>query len=233
MGIVGSIIRSSDDALKPKKKSYWGYKLNIELRDVQKVKTKKFLLPAEKKEIRYELSGKEPVEKVIVLDNSDTKLGRLTTFQMKDILDDMGFNVDVLVSGKHYSDFDAVLNIGGFSLPGWRWFVGQISKIIPTGEKLLLSKLSPGRTRLHVRVFEQNDGSWVLIAHTDINWLSINFSSVYRAHMREGAGDYTMGTRIMFNLLNRFSELLMVNKILGQEEIDTVVRNSLAQPPIE
>lgn len=229
MGVVSSIIRSSDDDIKPKGKSYWGYGLNVKLIDIEKISKKKYLLPSEQKEVRHELSGKEPVEKVIVVKNSNKKLGRLTTSQVKDLLDDMGFNVDVLVGDNHFSDFDAVLNVGGYSIPGWVWLARMVTKLIPTSEKLLLSKLSPGKDRLHVRIFEQNDNSWVIIAHTDANWLSLNLARVYKAHLQEGEGDYVTGTIMMFNLLKKFSKFLSSNKIFKQKDIDKVIRDSYSE----
>ena len=90
----------------------------------------------------------------------------------------MGFNVDVLVSAKFYSDIDAVMNIGGSTLPGWVYVMRNISKKFPSKEKLLLSKLSAGKDRLHLRIFEGNDNSWLIVAHTDYNWLSLNLKKI-------------------------------------------------------
>jgi hypothetical protein len=232
MGIISSIIRSKDDLVKPKSKSYWNYRMGIELVSKPKLTNKRLLLPSDKKAMKHELSDAEPIEEAILLRNTNKKLGRFTTSQIKEILDDMGFNVDVMVSEDHFSDIDAVMNIGGSSIPGWVYFARIVSKYFPSKEKLLLSKLSAGKDRLHLRIFEENDGSWLIAAHTDHNWLSLNLKQVYESHLaskvegKTGAGDYITGTLMMFNLLKEFSKHVDENKVFRQKEIDKIVRDS-------
>ena len=224
MGIIDTIIRSRDDLIKPKKKSYWGYDLDVELVDAKSITQKVKLLPTEKRTIEYELSGKEHVHQLIILRNNRKSLGRLTTSQVKEILDDMGFNVDTILSAPRASDFSAVMNINGFAIPGWRYFVNIMLTINPDFEKLLLTKLAPGRERLHIRIFESNSGDWIILAHTDWNWMSLNLFRVYKAHVVTGAGDYEMGTLIMYKLLLAFNEFLKENKIFPTKDIIGITR---------
>ena len=226
MGVVDTIIRSKDDGVKPDNRSYGGYDLRINLVDVNVIKKKKRLFHTEKRANKHELSGKEPIKEVLILDNGKKSLGRFTTVQIKEMFDDMGFNVDTIVSEAHFSDIEAVMNINGYSIPGWVKIARIITRIFPTHEKLLLTKLAPGKDRLHVRIFENNDGSWIIAAHTDHNWLSLNFAKVKKAHVGYGAGDYITGTRIMYDLLRRFKKCVDENKILTAHEIQKVTKNA-------
>lgn len=224
MGIVNTIIRSRDDFGKPEDKSYWGTELVIELVPVEEVLNKKNATPSEKRLLAHELSGKEPIEQLIFLSNKKKELGDLTTLQVKEILDDMGFNVDVIMSDTHFCDFAAVMNINGFLVPGWETFMKILGRLWPKAEKMLLAKLSPGKERLHIRMYEMNDGKWAIGAHTDWNWMSINLFRVYRAHMTEGAGDYETGTMMMHELLKTFVKYVERNEPFTYEEIARITR---------
>ncbi len=228
MSVTSSIIDSKDDLVKPSKKSYWGYDLSVEIVDSNKISQKVRLLPSEERAVAHELSGKEPVEEVIILKNIKKSLGRLTTNQIKEILDDMGFNVDPTFSGKHFADFEAVMNIGGYSVPGWVKFARAVAKIFPSQEKDLLLKLAPGKDRLHLRVFEMNDGSWMIISHTDFNWINLNIPRIYKAHINSGgpvgSGDYITGTIMLFVLFKKFVEFLKRDKNLPYAEIEMLTR---------
>jgi len=224
MGIVDTIVRSKDDLVKPNKKSYAGYLLDVTLVDISKIQEKVTILPAEQRALDHELSGKEPIQKIIILKNSHKSLGRLTTNQMKDILDDMGFNVDTIFSSLHYADTAAVMNINGFVIPGWIYFAKLLIKLNPSWEKLVLTKLAPGRERLHIRVFEMNDGNWLIAAHTDWNWMSLNLKKVIHSHIEQGTGNYAIGTRMMVALLNTFKDRLEQNKILSYKDILNITR---------
>lgn len=228
MGIVDTITRSKDDFVKPKKKSYWGYKISVELVSHKDISEKIKLLPSEKRAVAHELSGREPIEEVILLHNTKKTLGRLTTFQVKEILDDIGFNVDTILSGAHFSDFSAVMNINGFAIPGWVFFVRIFARLFPSAEKLLLLKLSPGRDRLHIRAFEMNDGTWMFTAHTDHNWMSLNLPKVFKSHIYSGgpvgSGDYITGTIMMNKLLKEFAVNVTENKIFKYEEVENIIK---------
>lgn len=224
MGIVDTIIRSKDDEVKPKEKSYWGYKLQVELVDVEEITKKIKLLPTELRMVKHELSGKEPISQVILLTNSKKTMGRLTTIQVKDILDDLGFNVDAIFGGLHGSDSNAVMNINGFLVPGWHWIARGISKAFFGSSKLWMTKLAPGKERLHVRLFEMNDGTWMIAAHTDYNWMNPNPMKVFQAHVGSGAGDYITGTKMMYELLKLFSQYEEKNMIMPVEAIARTTR---------
>jgi hypothetical protein len=230
MSVISSIVSSGDDLVKPSKKSYWGYELGIELVNRRLISDKVKLLPTEKRAVAHELSGKEPVEVVIVLKNTKKSLGRLTTNQVKDLLDDLGFNVSPTFSGKHFADFEAVMNVGGYSIPGWVSFGRTVARFFPSQQKDILLKLSPGRDRLHIRVFEMNDGSWMIAAHTDFNWINLNLPKIYKAHVYSGgpvgSGDYITGTIMMHALLNGFAKHLRKNEILDYEEIGMITRRA-------
>lgn len=99
MGLLNTIKRSQDDYDLPSKKSYWGYEIDVSLIDVERITQKVNHLPSEKRALLHELSGLEPVDKVLIIKNKKKNLGRLTTYQVKEILDDMGFNVDTIFSG--------------------------------------------------------------------------------------------------------------------------------------
>ncbi len=228
MGIFDTILRSKDDLVKPESKSYWGCELEIDLANVKDIIEKSNLLPSEKRLVAYELSGKEPINQIIVVSNTNKELGRLTTSQLKDILDDMGFNVDTILSGSHYSDTTAVMNINGFVAPGWRTLAGIVKEFNPVWEKLLLSKLSPGKERLHIRIFEMNDGRFIVAAHTDLNWMSFNIFKVFNAHLSSGRGNYKLGTAIMFKLLKKFNENLRNNRTMDYDDIKTVVESEIS-----
>lgn len=233
MGIISSIKSSQNDLDRPKSKSYWGYSLNIDLENIKKIKEKKNPLPTERRALLHEFSGIEPVEEFIVLTNKNKKLGRLTTFQINEMFNDMGFNVNPTFGGKHFSDFDAVMNIGEYSIPGWVKFVRIFSKIFPTYEKNLLRKLSPGTDRLHLRFFESNDGSWLIAGHTDHNWLSLNLAKIYKAHVGYGAGDYITGTIMTYLLLKEFARKIVNNEVFKEKDIQKVLSKAYSQSIIK
>jgi hypothetical protein len=196
----------------------------VELVDARHVSEKVKLLPAEKRAMKHELSGKEPIEKIVVLRNSRKKLGRFTTHQVKEILNDIGFNVDAILSKSYFSDIEAVMNVNGFLIPGWSKFVRFTTKLFKLSEKMFLVKLAPGKERLHVRLFESNDGSWLITAHTDYNWMNLNLLKVFKSHARGGAGNYTTGTLMMYELIRRFGRYVEKNKVFPYSEIEKVTR---------
>lgn len=226
MGILSSIVGSKDDLVKPNKKSYWGLSFDVSLTSAEYYRNKKNLSSTEKRMLRFDLSDKEPIEDVVVLTNSNKKLGRFTTEQVKEMLDDMGFNVNPTFGGNHFADIIAVMNVGGFSIPGWVRIARLISKVLPSREKMLIAKLSPGKDRLHIIAYEANDGSWVFACHTDYNWLSLNLPRVYKAHVGHGAGDYITGTLMFYSLLKEFAKSVDNNKILSFTKIQWLIQDA-------
>lgn len=226
MGILSSIVGSKDDLVKPNKKSYWGLIFDVSLVDAEYYRNKKYLSSTEKRMLRFDLSDKEPIEEVIVLNNPKKDLGRFTTEQIKEILDDMGFNVDPMFGGNHFADIIAVMNIGGFSVPGWVRIARLIAKLLPSREKMLVTKLAPGKDRLHIIAYEANNGSWIFACHTDFNWLSLNLPRVYKAHVGHGAGDYITGTLMFYSLLKEFGKCVNNNKILSLNKTQWLIMDA-------
>lgn len=224
MGIINSILRSKDDLVKPKKKSYWNFQIKVEIIDINSITDRTKKSPSEKRLLLYELSGKEPVEQVILLKNEHVSLGNFTTLQVKDMLDDLGFNVDTILAGRHESDFSAVMNTHGYLIPGWEKIIVKISEKFPILEKLLLFKLAPGKERLHIRAFELNNGSWAFVAHTECNWMNPNLVKVFKAHGIRGSGNYAMGTLMLYELLLAFAKNLKKNQILPNSEIINITQ---------
>lgn len=228
MSIIKTIQRSKEDFKKPKVRSYANYDLQVKMIDIRKIldKEKEIMSSTEKRTLLFELSGKEPIEKVMVLDNANKKLGKITIFQMKEILNDMGFNMDPWMWGKHQADIEAVMNVNGFSVPGWVRFSRMITKFLPSYEKALITKLSPGNDRLHLSIFENNDGAWIITAHTDHNWLSLNLPRVLKSHVGHGAGDYITGTEMIQGLFTFFAECIKENRVMTVKNIDKILNKA-------
>jgi hypothetical protein len=226
MGIISSFQSSKNDLDTPIHKTYWGFDFDVSRIDVNHIRTKTNHNPTEKRMLGFDLDEEESIEQIVVLNNRKKELGRFTTEQVKEILSDIGCNVNPLFVGKHLADIEAVMNVGGYSIPGWVKFARIVTKFFPSREKLLLTKLSPGKDRLHIIAYESNDGSWKFAAHTDFNWLSLNLPRIYSAHVGHGAGDYVTGTLILYELLSAFGKKVKANKILTVSEIHKIIRSA-------
>lgn len=205
----------------PNQRSYFGVEFDVKLISVKNFKKKESFTPTEKILLANELAGVEPIEYLIQLDNKNKELGRITRQQLTEILNDVGFNVYPKLSGAHGTDFSAVMNVKGFVLPGWQKLPDIFS---PKLEKLLLTKFAPGKERLHIRVFENNDGKWLITAHTDYNWINLNLYKVYKSHMTHGAGNYRTGTLLMTTLLNKFQKCIETDKTIEVTDIIKAVK---------
>jgi hypothetical protein len=226
MSVISSIQNSKEDLDKPKNKSYWSFDFDISLVEANYFRNKNNPSPTEKRMLGFDLSKEEHIEEVVVLNNGKKGLGRFTTEQVKEILSDMGFNVYPTFGGKHLADIEAIMNVGGYSVPGWVRIARTIAKFLPSREKLLVTKLSPGKDRLHVIAYEENDGSWAFASHTDFNWLSLNLPKIYQAHVGHGAGDYITGTLMFYELLTAFGKKTSENKILSVKEIENIIQDA-------
>ncbi len=225
MSVLKSILRSFDDTTSFSNKSYAGCELEVSLLAPKEFLDKNGLLNTGKRLKKHELSGKEHVEQVILVKNRSRNLGDLTTWQMKDMLDDLGFNIGVTVSKSFSSDFTAAMGLGGFSIPFWGLVPRLFGVFTSRFQKLLFLKLSPSKKRLHIRLFEMHDGSWVIVAHIDVNWISFNVPRVLLNHLRNGQGDYIRGTRLMFALLQRFKEKLESHRVVQFEDIEKIIKD--------
>lgn len=166
--------------------------MKYRLLTIDKVKTNNYFL----KEIPYlfnkELSGKESVFNVFLL--TDT-----TKQDIYDFLKMASFRINPFMSWGMKSDFDAVLNIHGFAIPGWLY----MSKILPKKlQSIFISKLSPGKERLHLRFYNVKNNEWLITAHTDKGLFTINFFRSYSNHVKSGAGNYKSGTALLTKLLD-------------------------------
>lgn len=201
---------------KPSQRSYWGFEPHIKIVSVKQFKNKETFTPTEKRLLENELSGIEPVDHIIILNNRNKKFGEFTRRQVNEILIDMGFNVTPKMSGSHESDFTALMNVKGFIFPWWNKFIDVFPDKL---EKLLLTRYSPGKERLHIRVYENNDGTWIITAHTDLNWLNFNLYEVYKAHLTQGAGNYRMGVVLMLKLFEKFNENIAQDDVMSVSKI--------------
>lgn len=233
MSVISSIKSSKSDLNKPKNKSYWGFDFDVSLVNADYFRNKRNPSPTEKRMLGFDLSKEEHIEEVVVLNNGNKSLGRFTTGQVKEILNDMGFNVNPTFGGKHLADIEAVMNVGGYSIPGWVRVARTIAKFLPSREKLLVTKLSPGKDRLHVITYEENDGSWAFASHTDFNWLSLNLPKIYKAHVGHGAGDSITGTLMFYKLLTAFGKKASENKILSVKEVEGISQDAYNRSIIE
>jgi hypothetical protein len=225
MSVISSIKSSQNDFNRPHNKSYWGFDFDISLIDANSIRDKKNPSPTEERMLQFDLSKEEPIEEIIILHNKKDE-GQITTEQVKEILSDMGFDVNPTFGGKHFADIEAVMNIGGYSIPGWVKVARTIAKFLPSREKLLFTKLSPGKDRLHVVAYDEHDGSWVFASHTDYNWLNLNLPKIYKAHVGHGSGDYITGTSMFYNLLAAFGKSASENRILSVKEIKDVIQEA-------
>lgn len=233
MGIISSIKNSQNDFSKPETKSYWGFGFDLSLVSVDYYRNKVNPSPTERRMLGFDLSEKEHIKDVIVLNNNKKELGRFTTEQIEEIFDDMGFNVTPTFGGRHLADIEGIMNVNGYSIPGWVKIARLLTKLLPSKEKLLITKLSPGRDRLHVVAYEENDGSWVFAAHTDFNWLSLNLPKIYKAHVGHGAGDYITGTLMFYMLLKEFAKKVSENKNISVTEIEKIISKAYNKSIIE
>ena len=223
MSIVSSFVKSFDDTTSFSLKSYAGCELEINLVEPEEFLEKNGQLNTGKRLKVHELSGKEHVEQVILLKNVSKDLGDLTTWQIKDILDDLGFNIGVLVSHSFSSDFTAAMGLGKFSIPFWGLIPKLFGVFTSRFQKLLFLKLAPGKKRLHLRAFEMHDGSWVIVAHIEMNLFSVNIPRIIWKHVRYGHGDYINGTKLMFELLSEFNRCLENHRVVRFENIKEIV----------
>ncbi len=224
MSIVSSFIRSFDDTTSFSLKSYAGCELGIFLVSPKEFLAKNGKLNTGKRLQMRELSGKEKVGQIIIIKNTREEFGDLTTWQIKDILDDLGFNVGVTVGGKRSSDITAAMGLGGFSIPFWGLIPKLFGVFTSRFQKLLLLKLTPSKRRLHLRIFEMHDGSWVIVAHIDYNWINFNFPKVLLNHLKYGKGDYLKGTKLMYDLLLKFKDSLESHRVIKFESIKEIVK---------
>ncbi len=221
MSIKSAIKRSADDNDDFKSKSYAEVKgFKVERLDLDKLSEKQDLSDCERRILanEYNVQGCKVVYRIF----SSTGI---TLNQIREIFDDMGFNVDVDLSWVHYADITAVTNIGGFVMPFWRSIVALIIRYIPEYELMLLSKLSPGKKRVHLLIFHENDNSWYVTTHVDeLNWWVIfRPFKMLKAHLSNGQGNYKLGDRIMRRVFDKLILNFKKEKLLVMD-IDKIYK---------
>lgn len=222
MALIRTIKNSFKDLIPPQNKSYGKLKINISFWPKEKIIKKQKILFFERNLLADELSGKEPIEQIIFLKGKKEKI---TFFQLRDLLSDLGFNLDVRFSGKRLANFSGVMNFGGFVLPGWQIFAEVVTFFFPFLEKLIFFKISPGKKRLHIRVYGDEKHYWLITAHVDINWLEWSKPRlVFKGHFRFGQGDYSKGTSLMYQLLSNFLLKMEKNEIWQRKDIEEILR---------
>jgi hypothetical protein len=147
----------------------------------------------------------EPVEKIVVFTQENGE--KIEKIYFDKILVDLGYNVDVLFSKNHGSDYEAATNINGYSIPGWGALLNLLRKLHSNLYVFLGKRFAPGFSRLHIRIFEGKN-TWYVIAHIDIvNWLNIqNVKGIFKSHVGSGQGDYQNGTKYFAESLKHYFE---------------------------
>ena len=144
----------------------------------------------------------EPAEKIVVIKQKNGEKIEKKYFMR--LLSDLGYNVNVIFSKNHGSDFEAAINVNGYSIPGWELLIKLLRKL-RTGWAVFWGKrFAPGRSRLHIRIFE-GKRHWYVIAHIDtFNWINFNLGGVKKSHVGSGRGDYTNGTIYFIESLKKY-----------------------------
>lgn len=205
-------IRSSFERVKVRsipfeKKSYKDLSLGLEILDA-----KKFLknpTTSDLKERIYKIEYTVDKVKTIFRLYNRKESQVINVFELRDFFFDVGFNVDVLMTEIFNSDVTMVYNLGGYVLPFWEKFISIILKKKPAYKKMFITALSPGKQRLHCRIYHGWDGAWYITSHIDhANWLNIlDISGIFKSHLVRGTGDFELGTKLMKVVLEKAIEL--------------------------
>jgi hypothetical protein len=227
MSIRSSILRSKDDFKPLSSKSYYGLNICISTLNVEN-----FIDEDREEDVRKRIYEREfdvdHVKKIFRITTEGSS--SMTVNQIRDFFDDIGFNGDVSFSDVHGSDIMLAYNIGGFLIPFYKNIIDFLFKK-SCYKNLLLTKLSPGKKRLHCRIYHGSKGEWYLTAHVDdANWL--NFFQPFKlvkSHFTKGSGDYDTGTEIMERGFKSVLEKYGDNEILftNLDKIYHELENSL------
>lgn len=104
MGIITSIIRSKDDLGNFEEKVYKDCKISFDVVEIEELLKNRDLFSTIERLKKNELAGIERISSVIVLSSTSNER-IITVFELKQMLDDMGFNVDPLFSEERGDDF--------------------------------------------------------------------------------------------------------------------------------
>jgi len=156
------------------------------------------------KMMEHELT-EEPAEYIITLkQQNEDKIERK---YIDKILQDLGYNPNILFSKNHGCDFEAATNVNGYTIPGWKYFIKLLRKLNTNLAVFFGKRFAPGHSRLHLRFFE-GKRTWYVIAHVDeYNWTTWNIPGIIKSHVGSGAGDYKNGTQaLLASLLHYFNK---------------------------
>lgn len=205
-------IRSSFERVKVRsihfeKKSYNDLNLGYEILDAEK-----FLKDpngSDLKERIYKIEYTVDKVKEIIRLYNKKKSQVINIFEIRDFFFDVGFNVDVLMTEIFNSDITMVYNIGGYVLPFWEKIISKVFKKKPSYKRMFITALSPGKQRLHCRIYHGWDGAWYITSHVDhANWLNVlDVSGIFKSHLVRGTGDFELGTKVMKVVLDKVIEL--------------------------
>lgn len=144
----------------------------------------------------------EPVEKIVTIYHPKRKKIKKKHFNR--ILSDLGYNVNVIFSKNHGCDYEAAINVNGYVIPGWHLLIKLLRKLNSNLAVFWGKRFAPGRSRLHIRIFE-GKYVWYVIAHIDeFNWINVNVSKVKKSHAGSGQGDYKNGTKLFVQSLEYY-----------------------------
>ena len=130
----------------------------------------------------------------------------------KRLLQDMGYNTRVYFAKNNGADLKAAMSINGYLVPGWSLMIRLIRKFSKNKARFFGKKFSPGRSRLHIRIYEGNN-YWYATAHIDkYNFFHYNILGIRRSHLGCGNGDYENGTKYFLESLKYYFENYSLNK---------------------
>ncbi len=141
----------------------------------------------------------------------------LTYTQINDLMSDFGFKTDIIFGAVHNSDLTAAANIHGYIIPLWRKIARLLHVVFKIPFHVLTSKYGPGRARLHIRLFQDVDGSWFIISHVDkANWFNIfDPLGLIKSHLKDGTGDYSLGHRYLGEIVTHIRKCLASNRVVA------------------
>lgn len=197
MSIKSSLERVKERDIPFDKKSYHDIEIGYEV-----LSAKEFLKNPNSSDLKERIYKIEySVDKVaqILKFFSKDKTKVINMFELRDFFADIGFNVDATMSETFKSDIIIVYNIGGYVIPFWDKLISKLFKKDRDVKRMLISALSPGKKRLHCRIYHGSDGAWYITCHVDhANWLNIlNPVGIFVSHAVRGTGDFILGTEIM------------------------------------
>lgn len=145
---------------------------------------------------------KEHVENIIALAKKGGK--NLEKKELERLLMDLGYNVKVLMSKTFGCDYDAATNIGGYSVPGWGRVVDYLRKYDNNLAVFFGKRFAPGKSRLHIHVYEGKTHTYIIPHIDEFNWINTNLAGVRKSHVGYGAGDTITGNKYFLKSLTEY-----------------------------